>query len=410
MKKLEDYDWICPEPFTNVYTTTLGVQSPCCIMYFHDGMTNFGFSESDITFNVADASHKDFWDSAPLKRFRNAMKNGGDDDLLNEFCKICKTQEKSGNRSHRQFYIERFNNEYSHKKEELEKIIASDSYPTFHHSAEMNHVAGNVCNLACHMCRGSSSHTWEKEAIKLGERNEDGSLMFKQESRVNKKNKFDDSMHELINKTVELKFTGGEPLIGNRLYEILSMVENPKNHIVRMITNATKNVDKFIEKTENFKKVTVNISVEGVDKFNDYIRYPSDWNVIYENILKLMQTKHIQLYITPTINALNAGRLHEIPELFGDDMLTGGSYVGDCYYSVNSIPPDIKDLYLNKLYSHGKYRLVKNVINYLENSEFSEYDMYGMLKAVRRRDKLRGTNLLEHVPEWKKYYENCIDH
>lgn len=408
MKKLEDYHWICPEPFTNIYTSTLGIMSPCCVLYKHEGMLNLGYSEEEMIFNAEDNSHYDFWNSEVMRRLRKAMREGNDEDYVNEVCKICKIQESSGNSSHRQFYLKRFDEIFQDKKEELENIIATDSYPSFYHSAEMNHVAGNVCNLACHFCRDTSSHTWEKEAILLGETNEGGPIV-KNKNIVNSDNKFDKDLYEIVNKAVELKFTGGEPLIGNKLYKILSMVESPENHTVRMITNATYSVDKFISETKKFKSTTVNVSLEGIGDFNNYLRYPSDFKVMEENIYKLFSS-HVQLYITPTINALNAGRLYELAELFGEDNITQGSYVGDCYYSINSIPPDIKDMYLNKLYSYGKYGIVKTVIRYLENSQFSEYDMYGMLKAVRRRDKHRGTNLLDHVPEWKKYYENCIDH
>jgi len=255
------------------------------------------------------------------------------------------------------------------------------------------------------MCRGVSSSTHDKESIKLGEKK------FPEKSLVKKKNKFDEGLEEIVNKTVELKFTGGEPLIGTKVYDTMALAKNPEEKQIRLITNATKSVDRFIEESKSFKSTTVNVSVEAIGEFNSYIRYPSDWSVILENIEKFMyHAPHVKLYITPTVNAINAGRIYEICEFFGDDILTNGSYVGDIFYSVNSIPEDIKDQYLNKLYAHGKYKLVKTVIKYLENSEYNEYDMYAMLSHIKRRDRHRNTNLLDHVPEWKKYYENCISY
>ena len=29
-KKLEDYKWLCPEPFVNLATQTTGAMMPCC--------------------------------------------------------------------------------------------------------------------------------------------------------------------------------------------------------------------------------------------------------------------------------------------------------------------------------------------------------------------------------------------
>ena len=73
------------------------------------------------------------------------------------------------------------------------------------------------------------------------------------------------------------------------------------------------------------------------------------------------------------------------------------------FYSVNSIPDDIKEIYLNKLYEEG----ATDLINYLEHAEYNETDMWKMLRHLKRRDRLRKTNLLDVFPEWKKYYENC---
>lgn len=406
MKKLEDYHWICPEPFTNVHTKTLGDMAPCCVMDPDLPLEKYGLTADELVFDVLDSSFREFWQSKGMQRLRNAMKNGDDDEMLQDFCKICVFQEKSGVRSYREFYLERFDNktQFAHKKEELEKIIATDSYPSFHHSAELTHLSGNVCNLSCHMCHGASSSTFSKEQVKIGEDNT------RWIHRVNTDNKFDKDLYDIVNNTIELKFTGGEPLIGNRIYEILEMIEHPEEKMVRIITNATKDVRKFIHDTKKFKHVCVNVSIEGIEDFNDYIRYPSEWNVIYKNILRFINTNHIDIYITTTINALNVGRIYEVPELFGDKILAGGAFVDNNYYSIRSIPLDIRDIYLNRLYSYGKYDIVKRCIKYLENAEFCESDMYGMLTAVRRRDKHRGTNLLDHLPEWKKYYENCIDH
>ena len=63
----------------------------------------------------------------------------------------------------------------------------------------------------------------------------------------------------------------------------------------------------------------------------------------------------------------------------------------------------VKEKYLNKLYETGQTDLIK----YLENAEYNETDMWKMLRHIKRRDRLRGTNLLEVFPEWKEYYETC---
>ena len=73
-------------------------------------------------------------------------------------------------------------------------------------------------------------------------------------------------------------------------------------------------------------------------------------------------------------------------------------------FLLNSIPYEIKEIYLNKLYEEGANI---NLIKYLENAEYNETDMWKMLRHIKRRDRLRGTNLLDVFPEWKEYYETC---
>ena len=80
-----------------------------------------------------------------------------------------------------------------------------------------------------------------------------------------------------------------------------------------------------------------------------------------------------------------------------------GSPVTNNFYSLNSIPYDIREIYLDKLYQTGHSDLIK----YLENAEYNETDMWKMLRHIKRRDRLRSTNLLDVFPEWKKYYETC---
>lgn len=398
MKKLEDYHWICPEPFTNVMHSTSGTIKPCCAFHASgEVLAKNGWKK----YHSKTHSFAEFYNSDQMKRLRNAMKNGEDDKFLNDICSACKDQEKAKNRSHRQFYISRFDNEFAHRKEELENIIANDSQPTFYHSAELNGIRGNICNLSCNMCSSSSSSEYNKEAIIVGE---EYIRMLEREPEVS--TKFLDDITDILQKTDEIKFTGGEPLIGNGIYNLIDKIESKKDKHLRVITNGTQNASKFIEKSKGFKRVVVNVSMEAIGELNNYIRYPSKFEVIDSNINKFINAPHIEIYVSSTVSALNVGNIHEMCKYYGDRFIAG-SYIVNNSYNIASIPPDIKDLYLNKLYSHAKYREVKKVIQYLEAIEHNEAMMWDLLAHVKRRDNYRNTCLLDVLPEWKTYYENC---
>jgi MoaA/NifB/PqqE/SkfB family radical SAM enzyme len=399
-KKLEDYEWICPEPFTNIYAGTTGYYLPCCIIDTRD------LSFIKKTHNINEDSFFEFYNSYDMKRLRSSMKNNNDQEFINKICSVCKNQEKSGNKSHRQWYISRFiEGDFKDKKNELEVIIEENKQPTFFHSIEYDALSGNLCNLSCNMCTEYSSSRYFSESIKLKEViNKNPLIQIKPNEKVLKE------LPEILSKINELKLVGGEPLLAEYTYKLMEMTQNKQNVIVRLITNATNNPERFIKLANLFKKITINISIEGYQEVNDYIRYPSKWNVIQENVKKLKTIKNNKIIFVSTINALNIGKLYEIIENVKEDY-TMSSIVTNNFYSINSIPDDIKNMYLNLYYSKiNKYNSLgkeqaKKLIKYLEYSIYNEQDMIKMIQHIKRRDKLRNTNMLNLFPEWKSYYE-----
>lgn len=392
MKALEDYKWICPEPFTNIQASTSGHYKPCCVM---TATPEMGKYVKEI-YTVEKYSIMEHYNSEYMKRLRSAMRNENDDEFISVMCKNCKIKEDNGVRSHRQWYIDRFKteSEFKHKKKELEDIIANDKQPTFFHSMEMDALGGNFCNLSCNMCSGAHSSKYLSEEIRLKETFKTKSLILPD---INEK--IWEELPTVLENLCELKLVGGEPLIAKNTYKLMEMIPNPENTILRIITNGTQNPDRFIELAKRFKQVIINLSIEGVGDVNDYIRYHSSWNEILENRIKL--TRVGRVILVSTINALNINKLYEIPKLNFE--YTMSSLVTNNFYSLNSIPDDIKDKYLNELYQHKMIDLIK----LLEASKYNEDDMRKMLAHIKKRDQLRNTNLLNIWPEWKKYYENC---
>lgn len=401
MKKLEDYEWICPEPFTNIYSSTTGLYKPCCVSL---GRNLEKYVSRKMT--TGNSSPIEFYNSEAMKLLRKSFKEN-DRQILDDVCSVCKNQEDANIRSHRQWYVDRFNDEFKHRKEELEAIIENDSEPTFFHSMEFDALGGNLCNLSCLMCDGLSSSRYLVEAIRLGEADKTKALI-----KLTPHQTVWDDLPVILSKLDELKLVGGEPLMSKETYRLLNMVPDPSKVILRIITNATVDPTKFIEIAKKFKSVTVNISIEGVDKVNEYIRYPSNWNNILNNAKKFTSMDNSNVIFVSTINALNIGRLYEIeevaPSLIADGVVheyTMSSIVNNNFYSLRSIPPEIKEKHLENLYQIAhKYAEVKKLIRYLETTGYNEDDMKKLMTHVKKRDKLRGTCLLDYFPEWETIY------
>ncbi len=401
-KKLEDYEWICPEPFVGVYTTTTGQFRPCCTM------PKYLNPEQTEKYNVDTSTHKEFYNSEFMHSLRTALKNN-DRSFLDNYCNICKTVEDSGGVSSRKYYVNKFNELFYDKKEELELIIENNLEPSFHSTVQLDSLGGNYCNLSCSMCGERASSSLLKEKLELKEEVY-APITFvnsKQRYLIKPKNSPDflEEIPSFVNNCKEIKFVGGEPLLCKEIYDLMNICEKKSETIVRITTNGTINPEKFISFAKAFKKVVVNISIEGYGKVNDYIRYPSNWDDILLNYDKFCEAGFVVSFVT-TINALNISRLYQIPLNLPNVKYGFNSFVGNNFYSINSIPEELKTQYILLLSKKRNFLGVDNLILYLNNSKFNENEMIGMLKHIKRRDVFRGTNLLSVFPEWRPYYNN----
>jgi len=384
VKKLEDYEWICSQPFANVSTDPYGVYQPCCMAYFEERLTTDEDWEKLLTKkdlkNVSTDSFSDYYRSNYMTKVRDAFRKG-DKEFLSDICKACIHTEKNGLKSLRQTSIERFNNEFSHKKKELERIIEEDCEPTFFESPILISLGGNLCNLKCGMCHNSVSSARKAESIKLGEI----------------ENAFYKDLDFIIDNSLEFELPQAEPLLVEYNYEILQRLK--KGCKLKVVTNGTINPDRFISLAKHLD-ATINISIEGGRKVNSYIRYPSNWDTILETYDKL--DKHFDVSFMSTINSLNIGKFTQLKKDIGHRKWNQGSViVNNRPYTLSAIPDDVKELYLNDLYEFGMIEL----INYLENSVYNEKVMLELMLHCKRRDKLRKTYLPDVFPEWSKYYE-----
>ena len=86
------------------------------------------------------------------------------------------------------------------------------------------------------------------------------------------------------NGEVEILFQGGEPFIGRHVFEFIDRISKnlrPKIKI-SFVTNATVVPQNVRTILEGFKQVA--ISIEGCGKVNNYIRWPSKYEDIENNI------------------------------------------------------------------------------------------------------------------------------
>ena len=365
-------DLYCPQPFINVIINGLsGKIQPCCVM------RNWPVGDSTKV-----------WEDIK-KEFLT-----GEGELKEKFCQSCIIQEKYSKNSPRKSYLKQYKNNSNIK------------------SLEYN-APSNFCNLKCHMCGPWNSSAYAKENQNIFPLDPFGQAFVKKHGNKTLIQEDDDYSWFDPKGLTELKLVGGETLAIKNNYDVMMKAIDSgysKNISLTITTNATLtpnfNGMNIFEIIPNFKDCKINISIEGWGRRNNYLRFPSEWDTIISNAQKFMDCATIQF--DATINALNIGYLPEIVD--------GASKLGCVYniaglvwgekewYTIEAIPLDIREIYLDKFYSLHNV-VLRHLISYLEDTKFDETLFSKMIIDLKQRDKYRGTNLLDLFPEWKLYYE-----
>jgi len=175
---------------------------------------------------------------------------------------------------------------------------------------------GHTCNLKCIMCSPHDSSMWVPEHKKV--------FPIFQSPLIKKQmdwdpNKFDNNWHEnpkfweeifeQIPNIRQLYFAGGEPLLikEHKLFLKEIIRRGYASQIgLRYNTNGILVNEEIIEIWEHFKKVKVGISLDAIGDRVNYIRYPTEWSVVEQNLWRLENTSDkIQTNIALAVQILN---------------------------------------------------------------------------------------------------------
>ena len=175
---------------------------------------------------------------------------------------------------------------------------------------------GHTCNLKCVMCSPHDSSLWVSEHKKVFPIFKSPlikkQLAWDSESFNNQWHEnpmFWEQVYEQIPNIKQLYFAGGEPLLIKEhkrfLQEIIKRGYAGQIRL-RYNTNGILINDEIIEIWEQFKKVKVGISLDGLHDKVGYIRYPTDFKTVEENLWRLDRTSDkIQINIALAAQILN---------------------------------------------------------------------------------------------------------
>ena len=382
-------DNFCIMPFVHSFVTP-NIISPCCA----------------YTGPIKVNSKKQYWSSEQLQNIQTNMLN----NVRDPGCNICWKKEDRGYSSLRQHSNQIYEDHIADIKQN--KKIDNPFY--------LDLRLGNLCNLKCRMCTSEWSSQIAGEI--LDNPNEDWINTPKQ-----KVIELDNDTWELLDQWIpyvrRVFMTGGEPTIIKRNLDYINkIITSGHSSNVELIftTNATNINQNFVEIGKHFKSVSYNVSIDAVGELANYIRYPSNWQTINDNLKKIGSG----VSLNTTIQWLNMTRLNEIFNFIENcDIPFGGIWfqlVTDPYYLDPIYAPtfmkekciaDItsfleseflnQEKYNNILYGELKQSLQQvkaflttNLNNVKHTEEF--------LKRMEILDRLRGQKLFTVLPELKQ--------
>tara|TARA_Y100000287_G_C14218975_1_gene355146 strand:+ start:363 stop:1604 length:1242 start_codon:yes stop_codon:yes gene_type:complete len=247
----------CVYPFKGAMLMHGVPATPCC--RFHDRFLSEADKESINTF---DATFADIRETM----MRNEWHQG---------CYKCQADEESKGSSMRTEADEFFENFTDETKIEYLEI-----------------TVGRLCNLACHTCGPEFSHTWDKDALEMGYIDKSKLAKLKQD-----KQEYDLDNLDLNNLTnlKHIKVTGGEPFLHRQFLRfVVRLAEEGLAPQIKLeiFSNCTWYPEKAnMDAIKQFKQVTIMLSMDGYNKINTLLRYPSKWDKIESTLDKWIATR-----------------------------------------------------------------------------------------------------------------------
>jgi MoaA/NifB/PqqE/SkfB family radical SAM enzyme len=428
----------CPLPWIHLATRPNGDVRVCCTANASGaGVTDdkeVGLVKRDgVAMNVRDHTIEEVWNSEHMRNTRLQMLNGE----VPASCRKCFEEESKGIKSKRNWETEVWK-----ERIDVDSIVAQTnddgSLPVNIPYFDLR--LGNMCNLKCVMCSPHDSSSWIKDwklqypQYKNPQLKEDQGWNPNFDYTWYKKGSFLDSMKNQAQHIKELYFAGGEPLMIPEHYDILEFMVaegHAKNCILRYNSNGTEINDTILKLWTNFKQVKFNFSIDAIHERNDYIRYPSKFKQIEQNLKLLDDTPdNIIINIACAVQALNVHHIVDLAEWklqqnfkkinkapFGAGIIGLHLVYLPSYMNVRVLPKEIKEKVSAKITNfathflrdfefntnpYGKERWL-GLVNYM-NAEDWSHKLPALQEYLKISDKTREQDFVSVFPELEIVY------
>ena len=369
----------CAMTYHGISINQDGNLDPCCQYIRQENLPVVGYGNMD------------YFTSTVRHRMREDVNNG----IRHAGCQKCWAEEDSGLTSLRQF-AEKWYPPESDSFFFVNESNDTENIPVYHLELRL----GNFCNLKCIMCTEGSSSSVLAERVQHRELYSTIGI-YPYNPHIEpwwEDPRFLDFCEQRLHRVRRINFTGGEPFI---IPEVLSVLERINKQVtVSFNTNLTRVSNQLIDQLKLFDNVEIVISLEGIGAHNEYIRYPSIWTDITQNLQRLReQLPNAQFGVNHTLQHTSVYALPELTHWLKQQQLTFymTTVQGFDYLSFNSVPPN--DLAKFQQWVVGTDSIDEQQRNFLSNqiaqTVYSARLNRRFQSYVEVLDRIRGTDFFQ---------------
>lgn len=240
----------------------------------------------------------------------------------------------------------------------------------------------NLCNSTCVTCGAVASSAW-------------ATLKKVKTFQIISQDRLD-----LIPYTdlVMLSFVGGEPLVEKKNFDILEQLISVGNTdcFISLTTNGSIQLNQKQQSIlKQFKNLNICLSIDGIEKRFEYIRYPLKWDILLENI-DFLKSLDIDLFVSYTISNLNIFYYNETVEWFNKQELRHNHNLVTYpnHFSVDALPKKIKLGLKQELFR--------------QHSDDDDINFSLFLKEIQQQDQLKNISIKDYLPEFYELIKESI--
>jgi hypothetical protein len=398
----------CPLPWNHLCTHPHGEVTLCCHVEMKDSIGNAKNKSSKNNLNLNECSIDEIVNSDSFKKVRLDMLEG----KAPAACDKCFNQESLGVKSRRIKEIQKGELEFE-KALELTHKETGEIKPNIS-STELR--LGNRCNLKCSTCNPISSNQWMDDYLELKNQNIEFSVDYSG-IRDEMFSWADDSSFwkDLNSQSEQLKLiniNGGEPTLIKAHFNFLKvLIDSNRSKYIELDynINLTNLPSELTTLWSSFKEVTINVSIDDKSERNNFIRYPSKWPKIIENLEKLtsldvkinlMQTISIYNFLTVEELYLDISKKIDL-KLYSVNEVTDPSFL-----SPLCIPPKIRKMKLKSIFGLIPLEEYKKLIKLYNNDIFDEKGLRTFLRYNEILKSNRKNNFENDFSELQSFIDS----